>query len=286
MTAVPTAARATSPWLPHAGHHRGDPAGSPGHHDLPARLRRPRARGRLHASSPGSSTCSTCPASASRPSRSAPIPATRSLLHTIRVAGNVTQALAQETGRRPDRPPRPVRLELADGGVQGARRRDRLRRRRPGPARGRRSTTSSAIGRDYGRVFLLYGARTPGDLLYADEYDAWREADIEVEVTVDIGDRPGGATSASSRCSSTGSASNAARTIVLTCGPEIMIRFVVFEALARKIPPEQIYLSMERNMNCAIGHCGHCQLGPAFVCKDGPVFTYRQMEPYMHLEDF
>ena len=51
-------------------------------------------------------------------------------------------------------------------------------------------------------------------------------------------------------------------------------------------PPERIFLSMERNMNCAIGHCGHCQLGPAFICKDGPIFSYRQMEPYMHLEDY
>jgi NAD(P)H-flavin reductase len=65
-----------------------------------------------------------------------------------------------------------------------------------------------------------------------------------------------------------------------------MIRFVVFEALARKVRPEHIYLSMERNMNCAIGLCGHCQLGPTFVCKDGPVFTYERMAPYLHVEDF
>jgi NAD(P)H-flavin reductase len=78
---------------------------------------------------------------------------------------------------------------------------------------------------------------------------------------------------------------NSSQTRILTCGPEIMMRFVIFEALARKVKPQNIYLSMERNMNCAVGFCGHCQLGPAFVCKDGPVFTYEQMEPYLHLEE-
>jgi NAD(P)H-flavin reductase len=132
---------------------------------------------------------------------------------------------------------------------------------------------------------LLYGARSPGDLLYTDEYDAWRAADIEVNVTVDLGDGDW-----------TGQIGvvpmlfyrlrlNALTTRILTCGPEIMMRFVIFEALARKIRKEHLYLSMERNMNCALGLCGHCQLGPAFVCKDGPVFTYAQMEPYLHLED-
>ena len=75
------------------------------------------------------------------------------------------------------------------------------------------------------------------------------------------------------------------RTRVLTCGPEIMMRFLVFEALSSGILPQHIYISLERNMQCAVGFCGHCQLGPAFVCKDGPVFTYEQMEPYFNLED-
>jgi len=72
----------------------------------------------------------------------------------------------------------------------------------------------------------------------------------------------------------------------MTCGPEIMMRFVVFEALARKLRHEHIYLSMERNMNCALGFCGHCQFGPEFVCKDGPVFTYQRMEPFLNVEEF
>ena len=71
----------------------------------------------------------------------------------------------------------------------------------------------------------------------------------------------------------------------MTCGPEIMMRFVVFEALARKVRAESIFVSMERNMSCAMGFCGHCQLGPHFVCKDGPVFEFRQVEPIFNLED-
>jgi len=65
-----------------------------------------------------------------------------------------------------------------------------------------------------------------------------------------------------------------------------MMRFVIFEALARKVPSEQIYLSMERHMSCAVKLCGQCQLGPVFVCRDGPVFSYQRMEPYLRLEDF
>jgi NAD(P)H-flavin reductase len=139
---------------------------------------------------------------------------------------------------------------------------------------------------DFGRVTLLYGARTPGDLLYPYEYDQWRQGGIDVEVTVDIG--------ASDWTGNIGVVPvlfyrlrvKPERTRILTCGPEVMMRFVIFEALARRIKPEHIYLSMERNMNCALGLCGHCQLGPAFVCKDGPVFSYEQMESYLHLEDF
>jgi NAD(P)H-flavin reductase len=76
------------------------------------------------------------------------------------------------------------------------------------------------------------------------------------------------------------------QTIVMTCGPEIMMRFVVFEALARRVHPEDIFVSLERNMSCAMGFCGHCQYGPHFICKDGPVFDFRQVEPFFNLEEF
>lgn len=207
-----------------------------------------------------------------------------SLLHTVRVAGNVTRSLARhQIGDQialrgpfgsawPVHPCRGKDIVIACGGVGLA------------PLR---PMIYHIINhrKDYGRVFLLYGARTSQDLLYTEEYDAWRDADIEVAVTVDLGEADW-----------TGHIGvvpvlfyrlrlNAEQTCVLTCGPEIMMRFVIFEALARKVDPAHIYLSMERNMNCAVGFCGHCQLGPAFVCKDGPVFTYERMEPYLHLED-
>ena len=207
------------------------------------------------------------------------------LLHTIRIAGNVTRALARKKVgdqialRGPYGSSWPMEackgkdVVIACGGVALAPLRPAIYH-------------IIAHRADYGRVFLLYGARTPGDLLYSREYAAWREADIEVEVTVDIGDQDWRGNMGVVPVLFYRLRLNAARTVILTCGPEIMIRFVIFEALARKISADRIFLSMERNMNCAIGHCGHCQLGPAFICKDGPIFSYRQMEPYMHLEDY
>ena len=206
------------------------------------------------------------------------------LLHTIRAAGSVTSALARkqvgdQVGLRgPFGTSWPMRVcegqdvVIACGGVGLAPLRPaiyHLMRHR----------------KDYGRVHLLYGSRTPGDLLYSHEYDTWRDHDIEVTTTVDIGDGDWRGNIGVVPVLFYRLRLNAAKTHVLTCGPEIMIRFVVFEALARKIAPERIHLSMERNMNCAIGQCGHCQIGPVFVCKDGPVFTYKQMAPYLHVED-
>lgn len=207
-----------------------------------------------------------------------------SLLHTVRVAGNVTRALArhkmgdQIALRGPYGSAWPMEacrgsdVVIACGGI--------------GLAPLRPVIYHIINQRDeYGRVFLLCGARTPNDLLYSHEYEAWREAGIEVEVTVDLGDSDWRGHIGVVPVLFYRLRLHAERTRVLTCGPETMMRFVIFEALARKVPSDQIHISMERNMNCAVGFCGHCQLGPAFVCKDGPVFTYEQMEPYLHLED-
>jgi len=76
------------------------------------------------------------------------------------------------------------------------------------------------------------------------------------------------------------------RTVVFTCGPEIMMRFVIYEALARRLPKEGVYLSMERNMKCAVGFCGHCQFGPTFLCRQGPVLNFAAIEPFFGREDF
>jgi NAD(P)H-flavin reductase len=131
----------------------------------------------------------------------------------------------------------------------------------------------------YGKAILLYGARTPADLLYRRELEHWRaQFDLDVYVTVDRG--------AGSWRGSVGVVSqliprapfDPLNSIAMVCGPEIMMRFTAAEFEKRGVAQENIYISMERNMKCAVGFCGHCQYGPDFVCKDGPVFQYSQVQ--------
>ena len=133
---------------------------------------------------------------------------------------------------------------------------------------------------NYGRVFLLYGARTPSDMLFTDEFSAWEEHDIQVRLTVDRADERWRGHVGVVPMLFYQLRLDPKKTTVLTCGPEIMIHFVIYEAMARRIPKERIYVSMERNMKCAVGACGHCQFGPYFVCRDGPVFRYDLIEPF------
>jgi NAD(P)H-flavin reductase len=138
---------------------------------------------------------------------------------------------------------------------------------------------------DYGRVVVIYGARTPADLQFTKEYKAWEAAGIELIVTVDRGDDNWTGLVGVVPLMFYRLRMDPRKSVVYTCGPEIMIRFVIFEALARRIPVDSIFISMERNMRCGLGQCGHCQIGPYFVCKDGPVFTYEQLQPYFNVED-
>ncbi len=138
----------------------------------------------------------------------------------------------------------------------------------------------------YGKVTLLYGARTPKDLLYPKEYDAWRQADVDVNVTVDRGDETWTGRVGVVPMWFYNLRVDPHKTAVMTCGPEVMIRFVIYEGLARRIPAERIYISLERNMKCGQGACGHCQIGPYFVCKDGPVFPFSALEKYFNVEEF
>ena len=130
----------------------------------------------------------------------------------------------------------------------------------------------------YGKVALLYGARTPADILYRRELEHWRgRFDLEVYVTVDQATGTwrgsvGVVTKLIPRASF-----DRENTMVLVCGPEVMMRFTVAELEKRGVAAERIYISMERNMKCAVGFCGHCQYGPHFVCKDGPVFQYSRV---------
>jgi NAD(P)H-flavin reductase len=138
----------------------------------------------------------------------------------------------------------------------------------------------------YGRVALLYGARTPSDILYPRELEEWRgRFDLEVQVTVDQAGTAwlgnvGVVTQFISRA-----AFDAASTAAMVCGPEIMMRFTVAELAKRGVAAENIFISMERNMKCAVGFCGHCQFGPTFMCKDGPVFRYDRVQPFLRLRE-
>ena len=133
----------------------------------------------------------------------------------------------------------------------------------------------------YGRVVLLYGARTPDDLLYARELEQWRgRFDLDVQVTVDSASPSWhGHVGVVTRFIA-GAALDPESTVAMMCGPEVMMRFAAAELQRRGIGADHIFVSMERNMKCAIGFCGHCQFGPTFVCKDGPVFRYDRILPW------
>ena len=139
--------------------------------------------------------------------------------------------------------------------------------------------------RRYGRLNFLYGARSPDTMLYQDQYDDWTRRDMIIHTTVDR--------------SQTGWQGNVgvvttlleqlhtfdpSNTILLCCGPEVMMRFTIMAALARGLTSQQIWVSMERNMQCAVGLCGHCQMGAEFICKDGPIFRYDKIAEVMDVE--
>ena len=138
---------------------------------------------------------------------------------------------------------------------------------------------------DYGRVTVLYGARTPADLLFRDELARWRgRFDLRLEATVDRAGRDW-----------YGPVGVVPRLIdgvplghddaVLICGPEIMMRFVARELEQRGVARDRIWISMERSMKCGVGLCGHCQLAGSFVCKDGPVYRFDRIAPYLQVKE-
>jgi NAD(P)H-flavin reductase len=130
------------------------------------------------------------------------------------------------------------------------------------------------------RIILLYGTRTPRDILFKHDLKRWQSHfDLEVYITVD---RASGAWQGNvgvvikliSRAPFDPSNASA-----LICGPEVMMRFSIEALQQRGIGNENIFVSMERNMKCGLGFCGHCQLGPHFICKDGPVLRYDRIAP-------
>ncbi len=210
---------------------------------------------------------------------------TERIVHTTRAVGAVTQAMARL--RRGDvlglRGPFGSRwpvddfegsdVVLAAGGIGLAPLRPALYR-------------ILARRAEYGRVVLLYGTRTPADILYLKELEQWRgRFDLDVKVTVDRGmgtwrGDVGVVTRLIARA-----AFDPASAVALVCGPEIMMRFSVAGLGQRGIPPQRLFVSMERNMKCALGLCGHCQFGADFICKDGPVFPFSRVEPLLRIRE-
>lgn len=138
---------------------------------------------------------------------------------------------------------------------------------------------------EFGQITVIYGARTPETLLYSSEYNTWEQAGITVQTTVDRAStawrgHQGVVTLLLDRLS----LPRPEQTHVAMCGPEVMMRYAAISAAKRGIPDERQWVSLERNMQCAAGLCGHCQLGPVFVCKDGPVFRADRVRPLLAVE--
>jgi NAD(P)H-flavin reductase len=218
-------------------------------------------------------------------SMSGPPGPTREIIHTIRAVGPVTQALGRlRPGdivglRGPFGIPWPVEqaegrdVVIVAGGV--------------GLAPVRPAIYHVLAHREkYGRVTFLIGARTPEDLLFAREIEEWRgRFDVDAEVTVDRAHhgwhgRVGVVTTLIPRAHFDPDAATA-----FICGPEVMMSFATRELVRVGVERESMFVSLERNMKCAIGLCGHCQLGPIFVCKDGPVFRYDRVATLLGMRE-
>ncbi|MFP3914685.1 MAG: FAD/NAD(P)-binding protein [Actinomycetota bacterium] len=196
------------------------------------------------------------------------------LMHTVRSVGAVTRAIVDldvgdPVGIRgpygtgwPTRETEGTDLLVVAGGI--------------GLAPLRPAVVDALARRDsFGSVSLLYGSRSPADLLFPDELHRWRARfDMEVEVTVDRAD-PGwfGDVGVVTRLLPRVPL-DPSRTVAMVCGPEIMMKVVADELTEQGVPDDRIYVSLERNMKCAIGFCGHCQYGPDFICRDGPVLAH------------
>jgi NAD(P)H-flavin reductase len=139
--------------------------------------------------------------------------------------------------------------------------------------------------REYDRIVLIHGARTPGDVLYGRELERLRRRRLDLAITVEL--PPAGWRGHVGVVTSLipNAIFNAANCIVMMCGPEIMMRFAARELGRRDVGEDAIFLSLERNMKCAIGLCGHCQFGPEFICMDGPVFRLDRVARWLAIDE-
>ena len=206
------------------------------------------------------------------------------LVHTVRAVGLATRAICEaEPGqvlsvRGPFGRPWPIEqaegsdVVIAAGGIG-------LPPLRPAILR------MLARRERYGRLVLIYGGRDPEQLMYPDELASWPEQELEVLVTVDTaGPEWLGHVGVVTRLIRLAKLDPGAL-MALSCGPEVMMRFVIAAMTDNGVAPERVYVSMERNMQCAIGHCGHCQLGPTLVCRDGPVYRWSELAPWLAVRE-
>ncbi len=132
---------------------------------------------------------------------------------------------------------------------------------------------------DFKRIVVCYGAKTPADLLYKRMFDEWgQKPGVEFNVTVDVGDENwrghvGVVTTLFDKVEI-----DTSKTAVVVCGPPVMMKFATLGMQKLGFADKDIYLSMEKSMSCGIGKCGHCRLGPYYVCRDGPVLTFAQLK--------
>jgi len=137
----------------------------------------------------------------------------------------------------------------------------------------------------YGRLVLLYGGRSPDQLLYTGQLQEWGERGLEVWLTVDsAGPEWLGHVGVVPRLLDR-ARFDAAGASALLCGPEVMMRFAAAALTRAGVPGDRVYASMERNMQCGIGHCGHCQLGPTLICRDGPVYRWSELERWLAIRE-
>ena len=140
--------------------------------------------------------------------------------------------------------------------------------------------------RELGQIALLVGARTPQDISFFDELQQWSaRQDLQLHVTVDhaVGRWRGNVGVVTKLIPH--ARFDPANTIALMCGPEVMMRFTALALQKRGVPFDRMFASLERNMRCAVGFCGHCQFGPTFICKDGPVFRYDRVKPLLSVRE-
>ena len=132
---------------------------------------------------------------------------------------------------------------------------------------------------NYGRITIVHGVKKPSDLIHRVRFESWRrQVDARVLLTTDEPDRAWRDRSGVVTELFDEIEFDPSRTVLFMCGPEIMMHYAIHNLHQRGLSTDRIFLSLERNMKCAVGLCGHCQLGPEFVCKDGPIFRLTRVE--------